>query len=153
MSKSIVDEKLTPDDLKRLKKYEKLEKLWEETEHRNANQQTIFDEVEKNIKDLPMTNPSLADLQNPEYSHKLYHKTLRYLMRLNIPKGKDGKELRDEINLFLKEGKKTGRDGKQAYTKLFVEAVNIFKQWLNDYGGSQRVELFYRFREKNKNFS
>lgn len=97
-----------------------------------------------------MTNPSPMDMQNPDYHHNLIFKQLNPLKRAYIPKGIDGQEIRDEINLFLKEGHKVGRYSYQAYIHLIVEAINTFKEWVNEYGGKQLPELYYRFYEINK---
>jgi hypothetical protein len=141
-------------ELLRIKKYEKLEKILQEANARSEKQHTIFEEVEKQSKtgfgDLPLSNPTMADLQNPQYAHNLYYKQLRPLMRAYFPKGSDGRELRNEINIFLKEGYRVGRDGRQAYTKTMVQAVNVLKNWVNEFRGTQLVDLFYRFRDLNK---
>lgn len=97
-----------------------------------------------------MTNPTAMDMQNPDYAHNLTYKQINPLKKAFIPKGKDGQEVRDEINLFLKEGKRRGRDSRQAYIHIMVEAVNTFKHWVNEFGGKQIPELYNRFYDINK---
>ncbi len=96
-----------------------------------------------------MTQPSQNDLQNPDYAHNLIYKQIYPLYRAYVPKGEEGKIIRDEINLFLKQGKIRGRDSRQAYIHLLVEAVNTFKSWVNEYGGNQISELYNSFYDIN----
>jgi hypothetical protein len=140
--------------LEKQKKLATLEKLIEEADQQGERRQKIYDNVEKESKktftDIPLTTPSSLDLQNPAYAHNLIYKQLNPLKRAFIPKGKDGQEIRNEINLFLKEGYKIGRHSNQAYIHLMIEAVNTFKQWVNEFGGKQIAELFNRFYDINK---
>lgn len=71
------------------------------------------------------------DLQDPELSHDLYHKTLQPLLRgWLLGATKEAKTfIREQVNLLLKDGHKKGRDGKQAYAYRLQQSIDIINKW------------------------
>jgi hypothetical protein len=91
----------------------------------------------------------LPAIQNPDDAYELYYSSLAKLKRSFIPKGKTGQPVRDEINIFLKRGKEKGADGRQSYTHLMREAINIFLKWANEYNGGNIMDLYFTFHDLN----
>ncbi len=73
----------------------------------------------------------LPDLQDSDLAYELYHKTLQPLLRKALKNStKAAKSIvRNEVNLLLKDGKKKGRDGKQAYYYRIQQAIDIIRNW------------------------
>lgn len=110
---------------------------------------TMFHEIEKE-KEIP----KLPDTQNPIKAYRLYYGLYQKLLRKYLPKGDEYKKarklIRVEANLFLKDGEPTGRDGKQAYTHIMQEAINMIIDWYNKTRGKDLFALYNIFKEMNQ---
>ena len=150
-NKSIVSEGNNQTELNKLSKDEKIKKILSEADARTIKQRSIFTESEfVSGTKAPILEPfalSKAELQNPDLAHNLYYKKYRALLRKYTPAGKEGAPIRSECNNYLKEGKKTGRDGRQAYTKVIQATVNHIIEWVNAEGSL--MELWEKFKDLN----
>jgi len=94
-----------------------------------------------------------ADTQDPDLAHKLYYGFIQKLLREYLPKGAEYKKaikyIRAETNLYLKEGKKSGRDGRQAYTHIMRKASNTIIDWYNGTKGKDLAKLYNLFKNLN----
>ncbi len=124
-------------------------KILKAAESQMPEELTLFKEIEKG-----KVIPRIPDTQDPELAHKLYYGFYRRLLTKYLPKGEEYKKarklIRDEANLFLKDGKTTGRDSRQAYTFMMQEAVNTIIDWYNETKGTNLSELYNRFKDNNE---
>lgn len=116
----------------------------------------VIEEAEKVVKIEPVfdfehsgSRIVLPAIQNPDDAYELYYKSLGKLKRAFIPKGKIGQPVRDEINIYLKRGKIKGADGRQSYTHMMREAINMFLGWANEYNGENIMALYLMFHDLN----
>lgn len=126
-----------------------VKEILNQAEKQMSDQTTTFFEIDKeNIL------PKLPDIQDPDKAHQLYYGLYQKLLKKYLPKGDDFKKarklIRDEGNVFLKEGKSIGRDGRQAYTHIMQEAVNTIISWYNETKGQDLFGLYNKFKEINK---
>ncbi len=91
-----------------------------------------------------------ADVQDPERAYALYHKKIQPLLRKYVKSAEGKKLIREQVNLFLKEGHKKGRDGKQAYYHLMEQVVVTIENWARDTHGKDLVGLYTKLIDKNK---
>jgi len=122
---------------------DELKKVLEEAE-KIVNFEPTFDFEHTGAKII------LPAIQNPDDAYELYYMSLGKLKRAFIPKGKTGQPVRDEINIYLKRGKEKGADGRQSYTHMMREAINIFLNWANEYNGENIMDLYLTFHDLNK---
>jgi len=131
----------------------------------DAEVNNILKEAERNIADQNVPffaiekehiMPKLPDVQDPDKAHHLYYGLYQKLLRKYLPKGDEFKKarklIRDEGNVFLKEGKSTGRDSRQAYTHLMQKAVNTIIDWYNETKGQDLFGLYNKFKEINQRY-
>lgn len=111
-----------------------------------------FPPVEEAEEERGEEKEELGDTQDPVKAHKLYYGKKEKLLRTYLPEGEEHKEarrlIRDEVNLYLKEGNETGRDGRQAYHFLMEEVVSEIQEWVER--GESLFDLYVRIREMNQ---
>ena len=94
-----------------------------------------------------------GDVQDPVRAYKLYYNKKERLLRNFLPSGDRHKEarslIREQVNLYLKEGHETGRDGRQAYHFLLEDIVVAIQNWVES-GGTDLFELYATLRSMNK---
>lgn len=105
----------------------------------------------------PDASVPIADVQNPEESHRLYYVVLG-LLKKHLPPGKANEELRryvyDEKNLYLNRGKDLnelgirGSDGRMAYIPHLKTALALVKKWIAEDGTA--FDAFMEFWKLNE---
>lgn len=92
---------------------------------------------------------ALDSVQNPKKSHSLYYGKKEKLLRKILPEGDDHEAARDlireQVNLYLKEGHETGRDGRQARTSMMEDIVAELKDCVEE-----NAPLFDTYRRLKK---
>lgn len=105
-------------------------------------------------RSLPMEFPTIEEedeesgatrevesVQNPKKAHRLYYKKKERLLKQLLPDGDENETarelIREQVNLYLKEGHETGRDGRQARTHMIEDVAAELQECLE-----QNVPLF-----------
>ncbi len=135
---------------------EEIRRIFEMAEKLSSQQQIVFSEVEEEFKDWED-----QAIQNPDESHRLYHKTIAKLLRENFYSLLSSKEnsskrqlIYDQKNLLLNVGKEKNEngirnsDGKMATTATMKMVMEIIADWVATDGRST-FNLFAKLRDKN----
>jgi hypothetical protein len=124
----------------------------------------ILEEADKD-RPLQMEFPDLDDteglseegdttgsVQNPKKAHRLYYGKKERILRQLLPGGNEYEGarslIRDQVNLYLKEGHDTGRDGRQAHTHRIEEVVIELQECVEQ--NVPLFEIYSRLKEMNK---
>jgi hypothetical protein len=108
-------------------------------------------EVKNEIADM-----LLDEIDDPEKKYDLYYNAIDKVLRKHLPKGDKYKKAREwiyeEKNTFLtgKRKDKYGKrhlDGRQSYSSVMAELVNIIAGWIASNG--TLAELYVILRDKN----
>jgi hypothetical protein len=95
---------------------------------------------------------AVESVQNPKKAHRLYYKKKEPLLKQMLPEGGEYKEarslIREQVNLYLKEGNETGRDGRSSYTLLMEDVVAELQECVEQ--NVPLVDVYRRIREMNK---
>jgi hypothetical protein len=128
---------------------EEIQKIIEETKKISV-QDEFF-----NIPEIPVEKSPEIDIQNPDKSHKLYYSTYQRLLKKYLRPEKEFKKInsliRYEANFYLKDGKKSGRDGRQAYTNKLTIVCNNIIAWVNDGNKLDFAGLYQKLKNLNSN--
>lgn len=99
-----------------------------------------------------------ATIDDPVQKFQLYYKGLNKLLKDNLPKGKENKDIRqfiyDEKNILINRGAVKnekgirGSDGRMAYLEDLEVAIKIVADWTRKKGSP--VELYQAFWDKNE---
>ncbi|ARS38100.1 hypothetical protein [Pontibacter actiniarum] len=92
---------------------------------------------------------NLDDTVDPEKAHTLYHKKLQRMLRQYVVADGAKQLIREQVNIFLKEGFTKGRDGKQAYYHSVEKAISVIEDWKVNTEGGDMVGLFEKFYDLN----
>lgn len=92
-----------------------------------------------------------ADIQDIDEAHDDFYKAYHNVVMKYVEYG----ELRHLIlkmgKLYLKEGKTTGRDCRQARPSQREPVREIVIDWVMEHNGQNPSELFFQLRQLNKN--
>lgn len=99
-----------------------------------------------------------ATIDDPVQKFQLYYNGLNKLLKDNLPKGKENKDIRqfiyDEKNILINRGAVKnekgirGSDGRMAYLEDLEVAIKIVADWTRKKGSP--VELYQAFWDKNE---
>lgn len=106
-----------------------------------------LDDTEETSED----ESTAESIQNPKKSHSLYYGKKERLLKKLLPEGDEHEEarslIRDQVNLYLKEGHETGRDGRQAKTYLMEDVAAELQDCLEQ--NVPLFEIYKRFEAMN----
>jgi hypothetical protein len=94
----------------------------------------------------------LIEIQDPVLSYKLYHMTIEKLLRKYLRPVSDKRvvrAIRDQKNLYLKNGKLRGADGKMARTSRMQKLAHVIIEWVNINQGQNLTDLYFRLVDLN----
>jgi len=95
---------------------------------------------------------AVESVQNPKKAHRLYYKKKEPLLKQLLPKGDEYEEarklIREQVNLYLKEGNETGRDGRQSHTFLMEDIAAELQECVEQ--NVPLVDVYLRLKEMNK---
>jgi len=99
-----------------------------------------FPEIDE-TEDETDGSSTVESIQNPKKAHQLYYAKKERLLKKLLPEGDEYDEarrlIRDQVNLYLKEGHESGRDGRQAHTHMMEDVVVELQECIE-----QNVSLF-----------
>jgi hypothetical protein len=121
-------------------KEEKIRKMAGDADKRSQRMETLFPAE-------PVPGLVLGD--NPQGRYEAWYKGWAVFRKAYLP-GKPYKLIRDEVNAFMKEGKRRGADSRMATQPLMEEAIAQLRKWLVEGGGQDTVNLYLIFRDLNK---
>jgi hypothetical protein len=94
----------------------------------------------------------VESVQNPKKAHRLYYGKKERLLKQMLPEGDEYEEARDlireQVNLYLKEGNETGRDGRQAHTFLMEDIAAELQECVEQ--NVPLFEVYTRLKEMNE---
>ena len=139
-------------DVRELKKLSKAEKVLQDAEKQTTLQLSISNEAEKESKSDTLiassTNLSGVEVNYTDSQYDFYYPKFSKFKRKYL-KGRLYKGVREEINLYLRRGRRGGSDCRQAHPNLFKQAWAIALEWLVEFNGTQVFELHRKFKQLN----
>lgn len=139
-------------DVKKKELTEKAKKVLLDAEKQGILNYRIPAEADKTAKSNESIKPSGLSASIPlSYSDDQYDYTYNKIgsFKKAYLSGKLYKGVRDELNLYLKRGRKTKADSRQATVERDKEAYGIILQWFLDFNGTQIFDLKRRFMKLN----
>jgi len=91
-----------------------------------------------------------ADVQDPDRAWILYYKKLQPLLKKYVKDPEAKKLIREQANLFLREGHTHGRDGRQAYYHQLETIIILLENWVQATQGKDLVGLYAELLESNQ---
>ena len=91
-----------------------------------------------------------ADVQDPDRAWLLYYKKLQPLLKRYVKDAEAKKIIREQVNVFLKEGRVRGRDGRQSYYHQLENVIVLLENWVQATHGKDLVGLYAQLLELNQ---
>lgn len=91
-------------------------------------------------------------VHTPKKAHRLYYEKKEPLLKKMLPEGDEFKDarslIREQVNLYLKEGNETGRDGRQGHTFLMEDITAELQECVEQ--NVPLVDVYLRLKEMNE---
>lgn len=91
-------------------------------------------------------------VHNPKKVHQLYYEKKEPLLKKILPEGDEFEEarslIREQVNLYLKEGNETGRDGRQTHDFLMEDITAELQECVEQ--NVPLFEVYTRLKEMNE---
>lgn len=116
---------------------------------KQSSDATLEFEFENSFETYSNSLKELSEIQDTDQAYKLYYKVIGAIKSKYL-KGPAYREVRNEINRFLKEGQSTGKDSRMAYISLLQKAGQILIEWSEKFKGQNVFDLYLRFEDLNK---
>lgn len=131
-----------------LEKRAKVEKILAEAEKQSKQNTSVFRNTNTQTIGIPKLfafSEPVIEPQNPQQQFNIYYKIRKIVMK--HLKGRTFADIRNAMNLYLKEGKRKGMEGKFAYSVRLVEVLQLLEKWEEDFGGTQPTILYRTFND------